>query len=353
MYDIGIIGAGPAGATLARLLSDRYRVILLDSGREKCCGGLFHPRAEAALAKLDTALPKSILCEPQPHAVTVMDLDNHLVRNYDRRYINLDRAALDRWLLSLVPQSVDVRNNAIYKKSEIKNDRLILHFEEKGEPMAAQVCWLIGADGASSTVRREFFSGVPMPNRYIAVQHWFEQNAVSVEPKFAVDPWNNYIGIFDSALTDFYIWMIPKHSQLILGGAFPWGTNVSRNIETVKEKMESLGLKLGMPFKREAGQILRPLRQSSYCFGDTRTILVGEAAGLIGPNSAEGISCALCSALYLAKSFRQSGFDPSLYRCLHRKLLWSFWLKSFRIPPMFNPLLRKYVMLSGIATRRC
>jgi flavin-dependent dehydrogenase len=30
MYDIAIIGAGPAGATLARLIGHRYRVLLVD-----------------------------------------------------------------------------------------------------------------------------------------------------------------------------------------------------------------------------------------------------------------------------------------------------------------------------------
>ncbi len=30
MYDIAIIGAGPAGATLARLVAGRYRVLLVD-----------------------------------------------------------------------------------------------------------------------------------------------------------------------------------------------------------------------------------------------------------------------------------------------------------------------------------
>jgi flavin-dependent dehydrogenase len=30
MHDLAIIGAGPAGATLARLLGDRYRMLLVD-----------------------------------------------------------------------------------------------------------------------------------------------------------------------------------------------------------------------------------------------------------------------------------------------------------------------------------
>ena len=352
MYDIGIVGAGPAGATLARLLADRYRVLLLDSGRQKCCGGILTPKTQAALAKFDLALPKQVLVDPQPFAVTIMDWDNHLVRSYARQYVNIDRVAFDHWLLSLVPQTVDIRHHAMYQKSETTKDGLTIHFTENGEPKTAQVRHLVGADGAFSTVRREFFPDAHQPKRYVAVQHWFEQDAVSATPQWGIDIWNDYIGIFDSALTDFYMWMIPKRPQLILGGAFPLGTNVSATMKTMLGKLESLGLRFGSPAKREAGQIVRPLCQSSLCFGDARAILLGEASGLISPSSAEGISGALSSAFYLAKTFQNNAFDPFLYRRLLRNRLWSLWLKRFKIPAMFNPRLRKHVMLSGLAALR-
>jgi flavin-dependent dehydrogenase len=353
MYDIGIIGAGPAGATLARLLAKRYRILLLNSGRQKCCGGILTPRTQMMLAKLDIALPKQVLVDPQPFAVSIMDWDNHLVRSYARRYVNIDRAAFDHWLMSLVPPTVDVRNHALYQKSEASSEGLKLHFTENGEPKTALVRWIVGADGAFSTVRREFFPNAPMPKRYVAVQHWFDQDAVSVSPKLGINLWNDYVGIFDSALTDFYIWTIPKTPQLILGGAFPLGTNVSPVMQIVKEKLESLGLHLGSPFKREAGQILRPFFQSSLCFGNDRVILVGEASGLISPSSGEGVSGALISAFHLAEAFQHSdaekrGFVPSLYRRLLRQRLWKLWLYKVKIPLMFNPLLRNYVMRSKI-----
>jgi len=357
MYDIGIIGAGPAGTTLARMLADRYRVLLLDSSRQKCCGGILNHKAQTALAKCGLALPKHVLVDSQPFAVTIMDWDNHLVQSYVRHYINIDRAAFDRWLLSLVPPSADIRSHAIYQKSETTDKGLTLHFQENGQVKTAQVRRLVGADGALSTVRREFFPNALMPKRYIAVQHWFEREAISITPQFSIDPWNDYIGIFDSALTEYYLWMIPKEQQLILGGAFPLGANVSAAMQTLIEKLESLGLRLGTPFRREAAQILRPIRQSSLCFGDARTILVGEAAGLVSLSSAEGISHAINSALYLAEAFRQSAFrgadfDPSLYRRLLREQWWSLWSKKFKVPLMFNPFLRKYVIRSGLTALR-
>jgi flavin-dependent dehydrogenase len=75
MYDVAIIGAGPAGATLARLIGKKYKVLLIDKRQlidlpesfssRKCCGGLLAPDAQRMLSKLGLGLPKSVLEEPQ------------------------------------------------------------------------------------------------------------------------------------------------------------------------------------------------------------------------------------------------------------------------------------------------
>ena len=75
MYDIAIVGAGPAGATLARLVGGRYKVLCIDKRPAvgiprgfctgKCCGGLLAPDAQKMLSQLGLGLPKSVLEGPQ------------------------------------------------------------------------------------------------------------------------------------------------------------------------------------------------------------------------------------------------------------------------------------------------
>ncbi|MHC4540530.1 MAG: FAD-dependent oxidoreductase, partial [Planctomycetota bacterium] len=112
MFDIAIIGAGPAGATLARLIAGQYKVLLVDKrpldvaqghSARKCCGGLLAPDAQGMLSRMGLGLPKSVLVDPQLFVVRAIDTKQQIERYYQRYYINMDRLKFDRWLLSMVP----------------------------------------------------------------------------------------------------------------------------------------------------------------------------------------------------------------------------------------------------------
>src|SRR5690606_3436154 len=99
MFDILIIGAGPAVSYLARLFgcSTQYSVCVLekrrldqpeDPLRQKACGGLLSPDAQKIMAKLELSLPASVLENPQIFKVRTIDFDNGLERYYPRHYLN-------------------------------------------------------------------------------------------------------------------------------------------------------------------------------------------------------------------------------------------------------------------------
>ena len=128
MYDIVIVGAGPAGATFARLVGKRHKVLLLDrrelvkdgdASLGKCCGGLIAPDAQHMLAKLGLGVPKEVLTGPQLFTVRTIDIQNNIERYYQRHYINVDRGQFDRWLVSLIPSSVEIRCGSLFKTYQI------------------------------------------------------------------------------------------------------------------------------------------------------------------------------------------------------------------------------------------
>ena len=170
-YDIIIVGAGPAGANLARLLdSDRYKVLMIDGsvGRDKVCGGLISPDAQDILARYDICLPKDILVSPQLFSVRTIDLCNGAVKHYRRSYLNADRKKLDDFFRSLVPGGVEIIKGRC-KKVTADGDGYAVELQD-GKRLFCQ--YVVGADGAAGSVRHSLFSE-KKPEKYVAIQEWF------------------------------------------------------------------------------------------------------------------------------------------------------------------------------------
>lgn len=339
-YDIAIVGAGPAGSTLARLLGrSGKRVLLIDGqtpGKSKPCGGLLAPDAQKALAGFDLTLPKAILVDPQIFSVKTIDVERDLVRYYSRFYVNVDREKFDRWLVSLVPENVDVisaRCTAIEREGE----HFSLRLRQKDGEKTLQAAMVVGADGANSIVRRSFYTTDIM--YYISIQQWFRAEE-------GTSPF--YSCIFDPVTSESCSWSIHKDGYFIYGGSFaPRGCRAM--FEKQKQRVEGrYGIRFGTPLRTEACKVYRPRRMSDFQTGRDGVYLIGEAAGFISPSSFEGISSAILSAKILAGSIAKGGDVAKGYRRGTLKLRLKMLAKCVKRLFMYVPVLRRAVMSSGL-----
>ena len=147
MYDIVIVGAGPSGSTLARLLDKKFKILILDrrylgqapsKGFEKSCGGLLAPDAQEMLAILGLGIPKEILVGPQIFTVRTIDLKNSIEQFYQRHYINFDREKFDRWLVSLIPGNVEKKFGVRFRNFTEKNNHVEFSYFENGKRISGE-----------------------------------------------------------------------------------------------------------------------------------------------------------------------------------------------------------------------
>ena len=345
MYDIAIIGAGPAGATLARLLDARFHTIVIDkkqtslnNGYQKPCGGLLAPDAQKSLARFGMTLPLNIMVDPQIFSVRTIDVSTAKTRHYQRYYINLDRHRFDLWLKAQIPPHVETRHDCTVKKLEQTSNGWCITLRTNGATLMENINarYIMGADGAASLVRRGLYPKNKM-RIYKALQQWF--------PNEHKTPF--YSCIFDAVSTDCYAWGLTKNQYFIFGGAFaPKGAAAS--FTALKTRLAPFGFMLEHPLKTEACMVIRP-EPFKFCTGRNGAFLLGEAAGFVSPSSLEGISYAFDSAWELANVFNNGARD--LNRAYHQKTLkiqLKLFCKNLKSPFIYHPTLRRLVMQSGI-----
>ncbi|HEY64870.1 MAG TPA: NAD(P)/FAD-dependent oxidoreductase [Caldilineae bacterium] len=318
--DVLVVGAGPAGSTVAAQLAlAGWDVLLIDKAhfpREKTCGGGLTPRAIAALRTLGVLdqvtsqghrVTGARLVSPSGYQLHVHFADH--LDGLPPYGLVISRSRLDDLLLRhAIAQGARFLPDCKVT-GPLSGDHRVMAGRRKGRPITFHARLIVLATGAQLSLLRSlgFMERVP-PTVSAARAYWEDVEG----------PADAFEFYFDRRLRPGYAWLFPMNDGWAnIGiGLFPRGEDragcAARLLPSFLEEHPALRERLS--HARRA----TPIKGYPLCTDfpghpvvREHVMLVGEACGLVNPVTGEGIDLAIESGLLAAEiadgALRRSG----------------------------------------------
>lgn len=313
--DVAVIGGGPAGATAAAELARAGRSVVLveRGGRIKPCGGAIPPRLMS-----DFDVPASIIKARVGGARIFSPANRSVDMAIGDGYVGMvDRDEFDPWLRSRAAGAGATVIEARYEEGRrLADGRVEADLRAADGQITLRCRMMIGADGANSLVRRDFFGAGRRPP-YVFAYHEIVRSPAGRSARF--DPQRCDVFYQGRISPDFYGWVFPHGDTTSVGvGSAVKGFDLRAATARLRE---AAGLEDAETVRREGAPLpLKPLRR----WDDGRSVLLsGDAAGIVAPASGEGIYYAMLGgrlAADAAMDFVSSG-DARALRSARRRFM--------------------------------
>ena len=322
MYDVIVVGAGPAGCTASKVLAEKgYKVLLVEKFKmpryKSCSGVLIRKSMELVKTYFGEDVPESAMCTPTDNRGMIFTNDKGKEYRFEQEGLNVWRSHFDGWLAKKAKESGAEVRDGVAALSCAERDGFVevsLHGENNYMERARYV---LDCEGVVGTLKRQIarqYDGkitgeVP---EYITTFQTFNEGSIDLDPHY-------FYAYLQPELSEYDAWFNVKDDLLVLGVSVKDMDKIShyygRFIAYMEEKHH---LRISRQTKSEKWLMphIRPGCRVDYGVG--RVLFAGEVAGFLNPMG-EGISAGMESGYCAACAIMEHFDNPQVAREAYRQ----------------------------------